>query len=110
MTHPDISHLVISIGIWKREYCFDDHITKPCSRAPLSGFAVVMAEDPAGVRNHIGIAPGKRLRQRLGSILFVGIESWENLCPIYNSLSPSQLGAANAKEQAANITSILLPN
>jgi hypothetical protein len=25
-----------------------------------SGFAIVMAENPAGVRNHLGTIPGKR--------------------------------------------------
>ena len=34
-----------------------------------SGFAVVLAENPAGVRNHLGIIPGKRLCQLLGAIL-----------------------------------------
>jgi iron transport multicopper oxidase len=59
-----------------------------------AGFAVVMAENPAGVRNHLGIIP----------------ESWDDLCPKYDSLSPSQLGAVNAEQQAANITTLLLPN
>jgi len=59
-----------------------------------AGFAIVMAENPAGVRNHLGTIP----------------ESWDDLCPKYNSLSPSQLGASNAEQQAANITSLLLPN
>ena len=34
---------------------------KPCSCALCSGFAVVMAENPAGVRDHLGVIPGKRL-------------------------------------------------
>jgi FtsP/CotA-like multicopper oxidase with cupredoxin domain len=59
-----------------------------------AGFAIVMAENPAGVRDHLGIIP----------------ESWDDLCPKYNSLSPSQLGALNAYQQAANITSALVPN
>jgi len=59
-----------------------------------AGFAVVMAENPAGTQQHLGIIP----------------ESWDKLCPIYNSLSPSQIGAVNAEQEAANITSLLLPN
>ncbi|KAH0836891.1 laccase [Lanmaoa asiatica] len=60
----------------------------------LSGFAVVMAVDPAGVHNHLGKIP----------------QSWFDLCPIYDSLTPSQLGAVNAEAQAANITTLLLTN
>ncbi|EGN98800.1 laccase [Serpula lacrymans var. lacrymans S7.3] len=41
-----------------------------------AGFAVVMAEDPSGAQSHIGSAS----------------ESWEQLCPKYNSLTPPQLG------------------
>jgi diadenosine tetraphosphate (Ap4A) HIT family hydrolase len=59
-----------------------------------SGFAIVMAENPAGVHAHVGVIP----------------ESWDDLCPKYNSLSSSQLGASNAYEQAANLTSLLLPD
>jgi len=59
-----------------------------------AGFAVVLAENPAGVRNHLGVIP----------------ESWDDLCPIYNSLSSSQLGALDAKQLAANITKLLLPD
>ncbi|KAH7923707.1 laccase [Leucogyrophana mollusca] len=42
-----------------------------------AGFAVVMAEDPAGVGPHIGAPP----------------TAWNNLCPIFNSLTQEQLGA-----------------
>jgi len=59
-----------------------------------AGFAIVMAENPAGVRTHLGVIP----------------ESWDDLCPKYNSLSSSQLGALNAYQQAANITSLLFPS
>ncbi|KIJ21193.1 laccase [Paxillus involutus ATCC 200175] len=59
-----------------------------------AGFAVVMAENPSGARQHLGTIP----------------DSWEDLCPIYNSLSPSQIGGLNAQEKAANITSLLLPD
>jgi len=59
-----------------------------------AGFAVVLAENPAGVRNHLSVIP----------------ESWDDLCPIYNSLSSSQLGALDAKQLAANITTLLLPD
>ncbi|KAI9571988.1 laccase [Boletus coccyginus] len=59
-----------------------------------AGFAVVMATNPAGVSNHLGNIPN----------------SWDKLCPIFNSLSPSQLGAVNALEEAANITTRLLPD
>ncbi|KAI9571986.1 Cupredoxin [Boletus coccyginus] len=48
-----------------------------------AGFTVVMVQNPAGVHNHLGIIP----------------ESWDGLCPTYNSLSPSQLGAGNAEQQ-----------
>ncbi|EIW75389.1 laccase [Coniophora puteana RWD-64-598 SS2] len=41
-----------------------------------AGFAVVFAENPSGTKQHIGHVP----------------EAWENLCPAYNALSPSQLG------------------
>ncbi|KAF8553018.1 laccase [Imleria badia] len=59
-----------------------------------AGFAIVLAENPAGVRNHLGVIP----------------ESWDDLCPKFNALAPSQLGAVNAEQQAANITTLLLPN
>ncbi|KAH7910237.1 laccase [Hygrophoropsis aurantiaca] len=42
-----------------------------------AGFAVVMAENPAGVAPHIGQPP----------------PAWDDLCPIFNSLTPDQLGA-----------------
>ncbi|KAG2346016.1 laccase [Suillus weaverae] len=59
-----------------------------------AGFAIVMAESPSETRKHLkGLST-----------------SWSNLCPIYNSLTPSQLGAVDSYEQAANITSLLLPN
>ena len=68
-----------------------------------------MAENPAGVSNHLGFIPGKPPRQLLESILFIGIDSWDQLCPKYDALTPSQLGATNSREQAANITTRLFP-
>jgi hypothetical protein len=44
------------------------------------------------------------------SYIYIRLESWDDLCPKYNSLSSSQLGASNAYEQAANLTSLLLPD
>ncbi|KAI6112540.1 laccase [Pisolithus sp. B1] len=58
-----------------------------------AGFAVVMAEDPSGVSAHIGKRPS----------------AWDNLCPIYNSLKPSQIGGTNSYEQAKNISTLLFP-
>ncbi|KAI9572538.1 laccase [Boletus coccyginus] len=54
-----------------------------------AGFAVVMVHNPAEVRNQLSTIP----------------ESWDELCPIYNTLSPSQLGGVNSAQEAANITS-----
>ncbi|OAX34403.1 Cupredoxin [Rhizopogon vinicolor AM-OR11-026] len=59
-----------------------------------SGFAIVIAESPSDTRKHLKGLPA----------------AWDNLCPIYNSLTPSQLGAVNSYEEAANISSLLLPN
>lgn len=77
-----------------------------------SGFAVVMAENPPGVRSHLGKIPGKRLHQPLEFVynIYIRTESWDDLCPIYDSLSTSQLGALNAEQQAENLTTALLPN
>jgi hypothetical protein len=36
-----------------------------------SGFAIVMAENPAGVHAHVGVIPGKRLCELVGSILYI---------------------------------------
>ncbi|KIJ65365.1 multicopper oxidase [Hydnomerulius pinastri MD-312] len=55
-----------------------------------AGFAVVFAENP--------------------SVLISPSDSWDNLCPIYNSLTQQQLGGVNSYEKAANITTLLLPN
>ncbi|KAG1732112.1 laccase [Suillus lakei] len=59
-----------------------------------AGFAIVMAESPSETRAHLKGLP----------------TSWGNLCPIYDSLTPSQLGAVDSYEEAANITTLLLPN
>ncbi|KAG1732006.1 laccase [Suillus paluster] len=59
------------------------------------GFAVVMAESPSDTRAHISPVPA----------------DWDQLCPIFDSLSPSQLGGGGFKsyEEAANITTLLFP-
>jgi len=43
-----------------REY-LSCHVMKACSRALPSGLAVAMVQNPAAVRDHLGIIPGKRL-------------------------------------------------
>ncbi|KAG1732001.1 laccase [Suillus paluster] len=60
-----------------------------------AGFAVVMAESPSDTRAHISPVPA----------------AWDQLCPIFDSLSPSQLGGGGFKsyEEAANITTLLFP-
>ncbi|KAH7891028.1 laccase [Phlebopus sp. FC_14] len=58
-----------------------------------AGFAVVMAENPAETRKHIGKVPN----------------AWENLCPIYNSLKSEQLGGLDAYDKAKNISTLLFP-
>ncbi|KAG1872898.1 laccase [Suillus subalutaceus] len=59
-----------------------------------AGFAIVMAESPSETRTHLKGLP----------------TAWENLCPIYYSLTPSQLGAVDSYAEAANITTLLLPD
>ncbi|OJA18450.1 hypothetical protein AZE42_05804 [Rhizopogon vesiculosus] len=44
-----------------------------------TGFAVVMAESPSDTRAHLNLIPSE----------------WDQLCPIFDSLSPSQLGGRN---------------
>ncbi|OJA20762.1 hypothetical protein AZE42_13517 [Rhizopogon vesiculosus] len=58
-----------------------------------AGFAVVMAESPSDTLAHLNPVPA----------------DWDQLCPIFDSLSPSQLGALDAYEQAESITPILFP-
>ncbi|KAI6010420.1 laccase [Pisolithus microcarpus] len=58
-----------------------------------AGFAVVMAEDPHGVSGHIGKRPS----------------AWDDLCPIFDSLKPSQIGGTNSYEEAKNISTLLFP-
>ncbi|KAL4065718.1 laccase [Scleroderma yunnanense] len=58
------------------------------------GFGVIFAENPAGVSSHISKLPN----------------AWANLCPIYNSLTPSQLGGIDSYEQAKNISTLLFPS
>ncbi|KAG1740324.1 laccase [Suillus lakei] len=60
-----------------------------------AGFAVVMAESPSDTRAHLNPVP----------------HEWDQLCPIFGSLSPSQLGGGGRKswEEAANISKALFP-
>ncbi|KAG1888632.1 laccase [Suillus subluteus] len=60
-----------------------------------AGFAVVMAESPSDTAAHLNTVP----------------QEWHELCPIFDSLSPTQLGGGGRKsyEEAANITTILFP-
>ncbi|KAG6335799.1 hypothetical protein ID866_3295 [Astraeus odoratus] len=77
-----------------------------------AGFAVVMAENPTGVGAHVGNATSE-FSERFcysESDLYSGVGSWDNLCPIYNSLSSSQLGGIDSYEQAKNISTLLFPN
>lgn len=58
-----------------------------------SEFAIVMAESPSETRAYLkGLPP-----------------AWEKLCPTYYS-STSQLGAVDSYAEAANITTLLLPD
>ncbi|KAG1739158.1 laccase [Suillus paluster] len=66
------------------------------------GFAVVMAESPSETQKHIGRPP----------------TAWINLCPIFDSLTPTQIGGVNSYQEAENIaiaagdnlTTTLFPN
>ncbi|KAG2066216.1 Cupredoxin [Suillus decipiens] len=60
-----------------------------------AGFAVVMAESPSDTRAHLNPVP----------------QEWDQSCPIFRSLSPSQLGGGGRKsyEEAASITTLLFP-
>ncbi|KIK42100.1 multicopper oxidase [Suillus luteus UH-Slu-Lm8-n1] len=60
-----------------------------------AGFAVVMAESPSDTRAHLNQVP----------------HDWDQLCPTFDSLSPSQLGGGGRKsyEEAASITTLLFP-
>ncbi|KAG2153310.1 laccase [Suillus clintonianus] len=51
------------------------------------GFSVVLAESPSETRKHMGPLPN----------------TWNNLCPIFESLSPSQIGAKNSYQEAENL-------
>ncbi|KAG1753254.1 laccase [Suillus lakei] len=59
-----------------------------------AGFAVVMAESPSDTQKHLGPIPN----------------AWDNLCPIFNSLTPAQIGAENSYQEAQNISTRLFPN
>lgn len=60
-----------------------------------AGFAVVMAESPSDTRAHLNQVP----------------HELDQLCPTFDSLSPSQLGGGGRKsyEEAASITTLLFP-
>ncbi|KAG1784868.1 laccase [Suillus plorans] len=60
-----------------------------------AGLAVVMAESPSDTRAHLDHAP----------------DAWDQLCPTFDSLTPSQLGGGGLKsyEEAANISTLLYP-
>jgi iron transport multicopper oxidase len=60
-----------------------------------AGFAVIMAESPSDTRAHLNQVP----------------QEWDQLCPIFDSLSPTQLGGGGHKsyEEASNITTVLFP-
>lgn len=59
-----------------------------------AGFAVVMAESPSDTQKHLGPIPN----------------AWDELCPIFNSLTPTQIGAENSYQEAQNISTLLFPN
>ncbi|KIK39571.1 multicopper oxidase [Suillus luteus UH-Slu-Lm8-n1] len=60
-----------------------------------AGFAVVMAESPSDTAAHVNPVP----------------QEWDQLCPIFDSLTPSQLGGGGrySYEEAANISTLLFP-
>jgi iron transport multicopper oxidase len=60
-----------------------------------AGFAVVMAESPPDTAAHINPIP----------------QEWDDLCPTFYSLTPSQLGGGgqSAYAEAASITTLLFP-
>jgi iron transport multicopper oxidase len=60
-----------------------------------AGFAVIMAESPSDTRAHLNHVP----------------QEWHELCPIFDSLSPTQLGGGGREsyEEAASITTLLFP-
>ncbi|KAG2357593.1 laccase [Suillus spraguei] len=60
-----------------------------------AGLAVVMAESPSVTHAHLNHIP----------------HAWDQLCPTFDSLTPSQLGGGGLKsyEEAANISTLLYP-
>ncbi|KAG2742572.1 multicopper oxidase [Suillus brevipes Sb2] len=60
-----------------------------------AGFAVVLAENPTDTTSNMNQVPA----------------AWDQLCPAFNALTPSQLGGGglNAYETAANISTKLYP-
>ncbi|KAG1804680.1 laccase [Suillus subaureus] len=60
-----------------------------------AGFAVVMAESPSDTAAHVNPVP----------------QDWDQLCPIFHSLSPLQLGGGGrfSYEEAANMSTKLFP-
>ncbi|KAG2146322.1 laccase [Suillus clintonianus] len=58
-----------------------------------AGFAVVFAESPSDTQKHLGPIP----------------PALDDLCPIYDSLTPAQIGAENSYQEAQNISTALYP-
>ncbi|KAG2121859.1 laccase [Suillus clintonianus] len=60
-----------------------------------AGFAVVMAESPSDTAAHVNPVP----------------QEWDQLCPIFDSLTPTQLGGGGrfSYDEAASITTVLFP-
>ncbi|OAX41114.1 laccase [Rhizopogon vinicolor AM-OR11-026] len=58
-----------------------------------AGFAVVLAESPSETRQHLKGIPN----------------AWDDLCPIFDSLTPAQIGAENSYAEAQNISTMLFP-
>ncbi|OJA19190.1 hypothetical protein AZE42_10704 [Rhizopogon vesiculosus] len=61
-----------------------------------AGFAVVLAESPSETRQHLKGIPNT--------------DAWDDLCPIFDSLTPAQIGAENSYAEAQNISTLLFPN
>lgn len=72
-----------------------------------------MAESPSDTRAHINPVPSKPFVKKIStSCLNYITAAWDQLCPIFDSLSPSQLGGGGNSTwaQAANITTLLFPH
>ncbi|KAG1817498.1 laccase [Suillus subaureus] len=60
-----------------------------------AGFAAIMAESPSDTRAHLNTVP----------------QEWHQLCPIFDSLTPTQLGGGGREsyQEASSITTLLFP-